>query len=119
MTTDQVVKLLKIDRSTLWRWRKAKKVPGPARILPRRREQCWTLAEVEAVRQARARNVRKPGNPGTPRKPYKTVDVARIARLRAAGSSWKRVGTDLGCAPQTAKRASLRAGKLTPNTVQC
>lgn len=112
MTTDQAAAKLGVHRITLWRWISAGQVPGPAHVMRIRREQRWTPEEVKAVRRARARNVRKPGNPGTPRKLYKTVDVARIARLRAAGASWRDVSAHLGVAPETVKRALLRAGPM-------
>lgn len=112
MTTDEAAAKLGVHRITLWRLVSAGQVPGPAHIIALRREQCWTRQEVAAVRRARARNVRKPGNPGTPRKLYKTLDVARIARLRAAGASWRDVSAHLGVAPETVKRALLRAGPM-------
>jgi predicted DNA-binding transcriptional regulator AlpA len=112
MTTDQAAAKLGVHRITLWRWVSRGQVPGPTHIVPLRREQRWTAADVERVRAARHRNGRKPGNPGTPRRLYKTVDVARISKLRAAGASWRDVSAELGVAPQTAQLALRRAGPM-------
>jgi predicted DNA-binding transcriptional regulator AlpA len=101
MTTDQVVRILNIDRSTLWRWQKRGLVPEPKFVAPRRRQRYWTPAEVERLRAARARNVRRPGNPGHERKRF---DARLVASLRSQGLSWSRVADRIGVATSTLRK---------------
>jgi predicted DNA-binding transcriptional regulator AlpA len=50
-----VVKELRVDRKTLWRWVKEKHIPAPTPGTVRRRlAKCWSESEMEAVRKFHA-----------------------------------------------------------------
>jgi hypothetical protein len=89
-TVGEVARELGIARQSIYNWIYS------GRIQARR---CWTAEDIEQVRRARKSFVSRRG------RPRKIVDAGTVALLRAQGTSWRKIGVELDCAPQVARRA--------------
>jgi predicted site-specific integrase-resolvase len=97
-TAGKAAKLIGCSRMALFNWIREGRIQPPPIPAGRKRPR-WTVEDIERVKSAREKFVSRRG------RRRKIVDAGRVARLRAQGASWNEISRQIGCAPQTARRA--------------